>query len=145
MKTASALLVMFLIGTAAGYLIFSLGGNPSSVNHNALVRRDTIIKLVESEPIVIEKHVPRVVFKRDSVIETRPFTAIVDTLVRRDTVRAVYEFPENTFSMRISRGVDSLAVEQVQVIDYSDKVTHWWHVPAYVLAGVIVGFIIGNN
>ena len=108
------------------------------------VIRDTVYEVVEAEPLVIEKVRTKIIRRFDTVIKTRPFTAKLDTIVNRDSVRAEYDFPENLMSLDIRRGPDSLRLQNMTVFRTDPREEHWWETPAYVAGAVIIGYLLGS-
>lgn len=128
-------------------LSFYLGKSSKHCNEltNVITKRDTIIIVKQSEPITIEKAKTKLVFKRDTIIETKPFTAIIDTIIKRDTVYAKFDFPENSFDLWIRKKPDSSVVHTIYITKEIVKERPWWEVSAYTLGGTIIGFVIGKS
>lgn len=111
---------------------------------NTIVRKDTVLIIKESEPIVIEKIKPKIIYKRDTIIETKPFVAVVDTVIKRDTVYAKYEFPENSFDLMIRKKPDSTMIQTIYITKEIMRERSWWETPVYIIGGVAVGFTVGS-
>ncbi len=104
---------------------------------------DTVIRTINRKPIIINKVKTKIIHTRDTVIITRPFVALLDTILRRDTVSAKFQYPENLFSVAIRNSPDSIAIEQVSIYKTIEKERPWWEVPAYILGGVATGYLLG--
>jgi hypothetical protein len=104
---------------------------------------DTIIKTIPSKPIIINKVKTKLVKVRDTTIQTEPFAASIDTIVNTDTIKALYEFPENLMSLRINKKPDSLLLRTITVFQPVEKKVDWWEKPAVFLGGAIIGLTIG--
>ncbi len=111
---------------------------------NTIIRKDTVLIIKESEPIVIEKIKPKIIYKRDTMIETKPFVAVVDTVIKRDTVYAKYEFPENSFDLMIRKKPDSTMIQTIYITKEIMRERSWWETPVYIIGGVAVGFTVGS-
>jgi len=128
-------------------LSFLLGRNSKNCNDSVqtIIKRDTVIVVKQAEPIVIEKSRTKLVFKRDTLIETKPFTAIIDTIIKRDTVYAKFDFPENSFDLWIRKKPDSTMVHTIYITKEIIKERPWWEAPAFTIGGTIVGYVIGKS
>lgn len=111
---------------------------------NTIVRKDTVLIIKEAEPIVIEKIKPKIIYKRDTIIETKPFIAVVDTVIKRDTVYAKYEFPDNSFDLMIRKKPDSTMIQTIYITKEIMRERSWWETPVYIIGGVAVGFTVGS-
>lgn len=109
------------------------------------VHVDTIIKIVKSKPIIIEKIKTRIKWKTDTIIKTAPFEALVDTVIARDTVWAMFEYPENLFSLRVSKAPDSLEVQKMIITKIIKLEAPWWETPAYITVGTVLGFLLSST
>lgn len=107
----------------------------------AVTDRDTVIKLVPSKPIVLEKVKSKIVYTKDTLILTKPFTASTDTIILRDTVHAKWTFPEQLFSLEVKRPPDTLKSEKMFIVPAAVKQV-WWEKAAYFGAGTILAIII---
>ena len=138
MKEISISLLMFLIGATAGYL---LKQDRTETQYYEKIVYDTILKTIEYEPIrIISK--PKIITKKDTIIVTKPFTARLDTVVIRDTITLAYDYPENIFSLDITRKQDTLYIPAGTIIKYRNQ--PWYETAAYALGGVTLGYLLGG-
>ncbi|MCL5990639.1 MAG: hypothetical protein M1419_00870 [Bacteroidetes bacterium] len=105
--------------------------------------RDTIIKEIKLPPVKIVKAKPVIKIIRDTIIETKPFIAALDTIAKDDTVKIQYEFPENNLSLEVTRKPDSVRLEKLTVIETAIQDCNRWEKPAYFTGGTLLGIIIG--
>ena len=91
----------------------------------------------------IEKIKAKLIYKRDTVIQTRPFTAAIDTVMKSDTVYLRYDFPENLFALKISPKKDSIVIPQIIQQEVKSE-RKWWEIPVSVLSGIAIGVIISK-
>jgi hypothetical protein len=102
--------------------------------------RDTILQVLPAEPIIIEKSVAKVKYIRDTIIQTQPFIEQLDTIIKYDTIRLGFQFPENYFSLEYRKHPDTLKTEIItRTIEKNPK---WWEEPVYFISGFIIGYII---
>lgn len=108
-------------------------------------KRDTIYKIIQKEPIEIVRTKPKLRIVRDTVIQSPEFIVVLDTVIRRDTIRAEYEFPQNLLSLQIRQSPDSLMQERITIRakEYIDR-TKWWEKPLIAIAGIVVGIVVGK-
>jgi hypothetical protein len=109
-----------------------------------ILKTDTIYREVPSEPIVISKVRTRIVYQKDTIIETQPFTAVVDTIINRDTLHTEFNFPENSFSMLLLRKPDTVTVYKVTMLETPPQKSNWWEVPLSILGGAALGYAFGR-
>lgn len=102
--------------------------------------RDTILQVLPSEPIIIEKAIANVKYIRDTIIETQPFEAKFDTIVKYDTIRLGFQFPENYFSLEYRKHPDTLKTEIFT--NTVEKKQKWWEEPVYFISGFVIGYVI---
>lgn len=135
-----------IIIIASLFIGFLAGRNCSgkvSVVQDRKVIRDTIIQEIKLPPLKIVNIKPLIKYIRDTIIESKPFIATLDTIAIDDTVKMQYEFPENIFSLEVARKPDSIRVEKLTVIDKTTDTGNWWEKPVYFTGGTLIGIIIG--
>ena len=88
-------LTCFISGFVLGFVIYYMFS--SKVNYlqsKTIEHKDTIFEIKQCEPIIISKFKTNTVYKSDTLIESKPFTAFIDTVIIRDTIRASFDFPD---------------------------------------------------
>lgn len=140
--TAILLLLALFSGFMLGRGISRFGFSPAPTETKII--RDTLIKEIPAEPVVIEKIKATKEFVRDTLILTEPFTASADTIIRHDTVRLYYRFPENNFSMSYYPSNDSIYYPVNTIIKTQTKERPWWEVPVFILSGAAAGIMISE-
>lgn len=147
MKGKYSLIIVYIILIVFLFIGFYLGRSSKHCNEitNVITKYDTVLIVKESEPIIIEKARTKLVYKRDTIIETKPFTATIDTIVKFDTVFAKFDFPENTLDILIRKKPDSTLIHTIYITKEIIKERPWWEASAYTLGGTIVGFVIGKS
>lgn len=136
-----ALLIIVLL------LSFFLGRSTKNCNDSiqTILKRDTVIVVKQAEPIIIEKAKTKIVYTRDTIIQTQPFIAVVDTIIKKDTVYAKFEFPANNFDLWIKRKPDSTLIQTITITKEVIKDRPWWEASAYTLGGAVIGFLLGKT
>lgn len=104
------------------------------------IKRDTITKIIERKPTIIDKKRASIRFKKDSLIQTKPFIARIDTIHKYDTISLTYDYPENTFSMTYSHKPDTTTTIREKQI--TEKEQSWYETPLYILSGAAIAEII---
>ena len=162
---AGVCIILLLLGYCQGG--DTQGGKTITIKDESKVTRDTTDKEIKHDPVIVEakaKITPRprrvltpklsgnrvvdsteLIDNRvtDSVdkIGIKPFTATLDTVVGKDTVRTKYDYPENTFRIEFKRASDT-----VQVINTTVEVTHYVQPPFYekplFVSGVTAAILI---
>jgi hypothetical protein len=138
---ALALMVIVLL------LSFFLGRSSKNCTDTVqtIIKRDTVIIVKQAEPIIIEKAKTKIVYTRDTIIQTQPFIAVVDTIIKKDTVYAKFEFPANNFDLWIKKKPDSTLIQTITVTKEIIKDRPWWEASAYSLGGAVIGFLLGKT
>lgn len=111
---------------------------------HTILKTDTIYREVASEPFVINKIKTRIIYQKDTIILTQPFTAVVDTIINRDTLHTEFSFPENSFSMLLLRKPDTVMVQKITTIETPPQKSNWWEVPLSILGGAALGYAFGR-
>ena len=129
------------------FLTFLLGRSSKNCNDNVqtIVKRDTLVIIKLAEPLVIEKAKTRIVYTKDTIILTKPFVSVIDTIIKRDTVFAKFEFPSNNFDLIVKRKPDSTVIQTITITKEVIKEKPWWEASAYTLGGAVIGFVLGKS
>jgi len=117
---------------------------PHSQIGDTQYRYDTVYKIVRANPIVIEKVKSKVQYLHDTVYSTREFIATADTVIKLDTVKLKFSFPEKYFSMSYLPKSDSIAIQRETQIKTINKERPWWEIPLYILIGGAGGYILAK-
>lgn len=104
------------------------------------IKRDTITKIIERKPTIIDKRQASIRIKKDSLIQTKPFIARIDTQYKLDTISLTYDYPENTFSMTYTHKPDTTTTIREKQI--AEKEQSWYEKPLYILSGAAIAEII---
>lgn len=133
--------------TIALLLSFFLGRSSKNCSDSVqtIIKRDTVIVVKQAEPIIIEKAKTKIVYTRDTIIQTQPFIAVVDTIIKKDTVYAKFEFPANNFDLWIKKKPDSTLIQTITITKEIIKDRPWWEASAYSLGGAVIGFLLGKT
>lgn len=126
------------------YNYYFYNQNRKIINPEQIIIRDTIIKTIPSKPIVINKVKTKIKYIKDTIITTKPFIAIIDTIYKTDTIKIEYEFPENLLSLRIYKQPDTTKIERITQINTSKQKSYWWEIPAYICSGALLGFLLSK-
>jgi hypothetical protein len=109
-----------------------------------ILKTDTIYQEVPAKPIIINKIRTKIIYQKDTIIETQPFTAVIDTIINHDTLHTEFSFPENSFSMLFLRKPDTVIVQKVTTIETQPLKSTWWEVPLSILGGAALGYVFGR-
>jgi hypothetical protein len=113
-------------------------------NLNKSYIRDTIVRTIASEPIIITKVKTKIIKLSDTLIKTYPFVARIDTIIKHDTVRVEFEYPANLLSLAVSRRPDTLRVERIIISDTKLRSEEWWVKPLIVAGSFAAGWLSGQ-
>lgn len=112
----------------------------------AEIVRDTIAKEIRKDSIVI-KYMPGQIEYIDTgkTIETKPFVAKADTIIKHDTVHVEYSFPQNNFAFALRTKPDTTyyintTIEKTFTID---KTPSWWVTTLTHVGASAVGAALG--
>jgi len=146
MKTTTIIILLilaFAAGIVAAVLLFSPAGKTDlSVKADKYIFRDTLIRLVPQPAIKIYKVKTKVIKLKDTVIQSYPFTAKLDTIILRDTIKAEFAFPQNTLSLELLKKPDTLKTERITLQKTIEKEKPWWETPVCIAGGILTGIII---
>ncbi len=143
------LIIVILIGLVLAFLLGRHFTPPDVVvayQTDTLTIIDTIA--VPSEPIIIEKAVPKIKYLKDTIIQTQPFIATLDTITRNDTIKASYQFPENYFDISIRKQPDTIRTKTIMVTNTKTETKvekrEWWLDVLTHLGAFGLGFLLGK-
>jgi hypothetical protein len=140
------LLILFFLGFGCGYFFskFNIENKTLLSNSEKEIKRDTIVKMQLQAPLILYKTKLKIIKTSDTVIQSNPFIAKLDTIIQHDTIKADYEFPQNLLSFELKRRPDTLKIQTIEKIKTVPESKPWWQTPAYVGAGVILGYLLGK-
>jgi hypothetical protein len=134
-----------MIGIIIGcFVYYCFSKNSPRIIDNKIVFRDTLFEVKQSEPIIITKYKTKVEYQSDTIIETKPFIAFIDTVIVKDTVRASFDFPEKTFSLKINPSQDTVLKERLYINSLIKTDEVWWHKPALCILSLCGGYLLGR-
>lgn len=133
-----------LISIALVVVIYFALQSPWKSNQNSIIYRiDTVIQIIPKKEIEIIEAKPKIHFVHDTIIQTKPFVAIVDTIILRDTLYAKYHFPENLMSVNLRTSGDTIRLPQI-TIEKEHFERNWYEIWAALGGGLILGLILGR-
>lgn len=135
-------IIIALLSAVIGFMICCNLPEEDTIEYRDKIIYDTLIKTVEHKPIKIEAE-PKIIIKRDTIIKIKPFTAVLDTVYIRDTIKAIYDYPENIFRLDITKQNDTIFIPAETIIKY--KKMPWYYDAGLFLAGSATGYLIGNT
>lgn len=112
----------YLIISILIIIIFALLIFDFQETQNSKIITDTLYIEYQAEPIEIIKYKPKIIYLKDTLIETKPFRAEVDTTLDMDTITASYIFPENEFNLNLKQKKDTLEYIQTIFGEYQEPV-----------------------
>ena len=111
---------------------------------NQIINHTTDTLTIVQEPIVIEKIKPKLIYKSDTIIQTRPFTVWVDTIYKYDTIQVRYDYPENQMQLAIRMATDTV-YNKKEIITIEPKSEPWWEDPLIATGGLVLGYLLSNT
>lgn len=109
-----------------------------TVRDTVVVERPrTVVRVVQAPATV------RVDTLRDTVIQSPPFTATLDTIIQRDTIGAAYHFPEHRFDVTLRPRPDSIIVRTMVINTESIRRDSWWQTASWIGLGLATGLVTG--
>ena len=133
----SLIIIMLGIGLWVQNCEYSQNNFPNSI------RIDTVITILPQKVIKIDSVKPQIKYIRDTIIQTQPFIAQIDTVYLMDTLQAEYQFPENMFRIAIATHTDTLRELQIKQVEVNNEQSKW-HLPVAIIGGFIIGYAIGR-
>lgn len=140
MKAISIILLALVIGVLFYYVV----QNPLyNQQHEIIYKIDTIVKIIPQKEIEIIEAKPKIRYIRDTIIQTQPFVAQLDTILMRDTLFAQYKFPDNLMSINVKTSNDSIKLPQI-TIERTKYERNWYELATALGGGIILGLILGK-
>lgn len=101
-------------------------------------------KIIEHSPIKIFQE-GKIVYIRDTIIESKPFVASIDSVMTRDTIKVSYAFPQNRFDIDLHRMPDTVHTKILILNKTTECPPEPWYIkPIYAGAGLLIGFGLGR-
>ena len=138
------ILIIVIISFLLGYFLNHQTKNQFN-NYKEKILIDTVYSEKPAKPIIIEKIKPKLIYRRDTIIQTLPFSAKIDTIIFRDTIKINYQFPENILDFAIYPKPDSIEFRNIYITKANEKKNDWWHTSAGILSGIFLGYLIGSS
>lgn len=139
------IIIVMLLSLALGFIIGRSNFFFKSQNNISIVklRRDTILQ--KEKPLILEKVKTKIIKIKDTIILTKPFKAIVDTVVRSDTIFASFEYPHNYFSLSVKSKPDTIKTYSIIYRQLNRKKEIWWHKPLIIVGAITAGYLLGKS
>lgn len=138
-------IIIALISLIAGALIYHLLFQKEPLKYESTrIIRDTIYKIEQREPIILSKVEPKIMYLRDTVYLSKPFIAILDTIVKTDTIFVSYEFPENLIELAVKHRQDTNMIAEITFRQEESKKEAISENPVLMVALIIIGLLLGN-
>jgi len=132
-------LIIIILGIGRWIQMSELSKN----NKTNSIRIDTITTILPQKVIEIDSIKSRIKYIRDTIIQTQPFIAQIDTVYLMDTIQAEYQFPENLFRIAIATHSDTLRELQIKQVEVHNEQTKW-QLPIAIIGGFIIGYATGR-
>jgi len=116
--------------------------NKNEIKSIVTYQHDTLYIVKEAEPVIIERAKTKIKYVKDTVIQTQPFVAELDTIVRQDTIYSSFIFPENLLSLEIRKKPDTTKIEQITIIKEIPQKKSWWKESMIFISGCATGFLL---
>jgi hypothetical protein len=130
---------LILLSILLIFLLFNKNNIDRKVQE--IIKFDTIL-IYKPQPIILEKIIPKIKYIRDTIITTKPFVARVDTVIKYDSIKIDYHFPENNIDLSIYRNYDTIRVEKYLYNQIKSNENEWYINYIGFLVGFASGYII---
>ena len=80
---------------------------------------DTIFEL-KIDTLFIEKKA-KIIYKKDTIILTKPFNAEIDTTIKNNLIKINYSFPENIIKFNLIRHDSLITLHKIKLIKENKK------------------------
>lgn len=139
--TIIAILSIYAAGFSSGLYI----NKPQTVK---VQYRDTIqieTSHVITKPAVYIRDTARIIeYKTDTVLQTPPFTACLDTVYNGDSLQQCFEFPAMTFLFNYKFKPDTVKYT-IRIPEVKTQIienTNWWKIGGGLVLGLATGYIV---
>lgn len=128
-----------LLIIAALILVYLLFDYKMNINSVEKIKIDTVYIDNTRQPIKLNKIKPKLIYQKDTTIITNPFKAVIDTVIKKDTIKIDYNYPENDLNLSVISEKDTLKFAQISKNDA--KEISWYNFLPPFLFGIILGLI----
>jgi hypothetical protein len=129
-------ILLIIAALILAYLLFDYKMNINSVEK---IKIDTVYIDNTRQPIKLNKIKPKLIYQKDTTIITNPFKAVIDTVIKKDTIKIDYNYPENDLNLSVISEKDTLKFAQISKNDA--KEISWYNFLPPFLIGIILGLI----
>jgi hypothetical protein len=137
--------MLMIVVIIAVLLFLLLNEDAANCQAESAVVRDTVVRVVPAKPIVLTKMRTKIVKLSDTVILYHPFRAVIDTVIKHDTIHSYYEFPAGVFSLEYRPKPDTMLMRNTVFYKTKVKKEKWWEKPLMFVGGMVVGYVIGGK
>lgn len=135
------LLVLVIIVLLAWILASKL--SRKNVERLEIVRIDTVEIVKPKERIIVKRAKPKIIYLRDTIVESKPYVAVLDTIVQKDSIQVNYFFPENQMDLKILPSSDTIRVPKI-IYSKEQKKNAWMDYVVPTIVGIAFGYILGK-
>lgn len=147
--------ILFYFLTISILSLITSGCCDNLSQHSVVFKRDTTY-LTKYDTITVRGKA-EIIYRRDTLYTTYPFTAKKDTIIRYivnnkvkfDTLKFNYNFPENDFFVRLSKEIDTLKQVNSEVITtiekkpiFFDKIKEYFVYLIFIIIGIGIGKLL---
>jgi len=141
-----AIIVSLLIGLFSGSYFFPRIVNKNVFKKDTLFSKDTLINYID-KPRLIVKTKAELIYIKDTIIETKPFIASLDTIIK-DTIGIKYYFPNNHFLLDIRYKPDEIKIVTqtitIEVEKHNTFFDTYMEKPLYIAGSLLAGYGLGR-
>lgn len=118
------------------------------IYHDTIYKTDTFKIIKYHKPIIIRDTVPieKIVYLSDTLIETKPFIASLDTAVKSegiDTISLKYYFPEHIFAISVLKTADTNYLVNNNKLRIIEKPKKFYEREEFGIYATLIGFLLG--
>lgn len=147
MKAKYITVLLIVAGFIIYIFIHDFTRSKSNIEYKNIIFRDTVKIRVASEPIIISKVKLKTVKMSDTVYTSPAFDAVLDTIIKSDTIKAKYEYPDNLFTMEVKKKPDSIQIQKIYIQNVQkDDISEisWWKKVLIIIAGAAAIFLLAK-
>ena len=118
------------------------------IYYDTIYKTDTFKIIKYHKPIIIRDTVPieKIVYLSDTLINTKPFIASLDTAVKSegiDTISLKYYFPEHIFAITVLKTADTNYLVNNNKLRIIEKPKKFYEREEFGIYTTIIGFLLG--
>lgn len=127
-----------------------------SVPGGVTITHDTLIRVVPRALVQVKEQAAHIIVEHDTLVQVidssaedhrdtlraTPFRANADTVIGRDTITQMFQYPPPRLSLVLRQGADTMSIPRETIRIVEQRPTPWYEELGKIGGGVVLGFVL---